>query len=228
VALLRRIPQSVNALGSSAAPVTLRFFGDLQCPTSRAFTLEMLPSVIDRWVRTGRLRIEYRALRTATASAKVFMAQQAAALAAGMQGKLWDYIEFFYHEQRREDSGYVNRRFLRSLAEQTPGLDVRQWNGDREETSLAARVALDEQAAARRGLYETPALLIGLTPGRKGGQQGFTPVAPTVLSPAIEGLLGERPRRSSVSASERSGPGRVKVAYRPASGPSRSGGRVAC
>lgn len=153
--------------------MTLQFFGDLQCPTSRAFTLELLPSLISRWVRMGRLRVEYRALRTATPNAEAFMAQQAAALAAGMQRKLWNFIEYFYHEQGRENSGYATEGFLLSLAEQTPGLDVKQWNKDRRETSLAAEVATDEQAAARQGLHETPSLLVGPTPvGQEGKPHG--------------------------------------------------------
>ncbi len=86
-ALLADIPQSANALGSATAPVTLLYFGDLQCPFCRDFTLEVLPSIIERWVRADDLRIEYHALETATREPEVFVAQQVAALAAGEQGR---------------------------------------------------------------------------------------------------------------------------------------------
>jgi protein-disulfide isomerase len=231
LALLRGIPQAGNALGSFAAPVRLRFFGDLQCPTSKAFVLEMLPSLIARWVREDKLRIEYRALKTATPNAEVFMAQQAAAIAAGFQHKLWDYIEYFYREQEREGSGYVTEGFLEKLAGQTPGLNLRQWNRDRRETSLAAEVATDGQVAARLGLDETPSLLVGAVPDRRrGGRPRFTLVEPVALESTIARLLEGGPRRSSASTAEASAPRteRVEVAYR-TSGSSEAGReRVPC
>lgn len=225
--LLSGIPQSGSELGSPAAPVTLQFFGDLQCPTSRAFAFEMLPSLVTRWVRRGKLRVEYRSLKTATPDAGVFMAQQAAALAAGMQGKLWDYIEHFYGKQGREGSGYATEGFLRNLAEQTPGLDVKRWNEDRKETSLEAEVATDGQVAARLGLHETPSLLVGLTAAARNGKR-LALVEPVALGAAVEGLLGEGSRRSKALTSASSASARgVEVAYRTA-GSSAGRGRVRC
>jgi protein-disulfide isomerase len=139
-ALLAGLPQSGNALGSSAAPVTLEYFGDLECPFYRRFSLGSLPSIIQRWVRTGELRIEYHALQTATPEPEVFIAQQVAALAAGKQAKAWDFIETFYRDQREEGSGYVTKAFLRSIAGRVPGLDVAQWTSDRTDPDLAPRL----------------------------------------------------------------------------------------
>jgi protein-disulfide isomerase len=189
-ALLAGIPQAGNALGSPTAPVTLQFFGDLECPTSRAFTLVDLPSLISGWVRDGQLRIEYRSLETATGKPAVFMEQQAAALAAGMQDRAWNYIELFYHEQGQEDTNYVTSAYLDRLAEQTPGLNVALWSKDREEPPLAARVASDEQTAARLGLHATPALLIGRTASSHASKTPpFLLREPTPLYAAIKGLL---------------------------------------
>jgi protein-disulfide isomerase len=81
--LLAGLTQIANALGSPTAPVTLEYFGDLECPFCREFTLGVLPSIIEKSVRAGDLRIEYRALETATREAEVFLAQQVAVLAAG-------------------------------------------------------------------------------------------------------------------------------------------------
>jgi hypothetical protein len=50
-------------------------------------------------VRGGELKIEYRSLETATREPEVFKAQQLAALAAGKQDRMWNFIETFYHEQ---------------------------------------------------------------------------------------------------------------------------------
>ena len=45
-ALLANIPQSANMLGEPVAPVTLEYFGDLECPFCRDFSLDVLPSII--------------------------------------------------------------------------------------------------------------------------------------------------------------------------------------
>jgi protein-disulfide isomerase len=183
--LLAGLPQSANALGSSAAPATLEYFGDLQCPFCRDFTLGPLPSLIQRWVRSGKLRIEYHALETATREPDVFLAQQVAALAAGKQGKAWEFIETFYRHQGQEGSGYVTEVFLHSIASRVPGLDIEQWDSDRTDPDLAARIADDEQAAESTGLRGTPSFLIGRTAG---------PMAildnQTSLDAAIERLVG--------------------------------------
>jgi len=189
-ALLAGIPQAGSVLGSPTAPVTLQFYGDLECPTSRAFTLVDLPSVISRWVRDGQLRIEYRSLETSTRQAAVFMAQQEAALAAGTQDKGWYYIELFYHEQGREDTLYVTTSYLDHLAAQTLGLNTALWSKDREEPPLAAHVASNEQTAARLGLRDTPALLVERTgTGSARPVPRFFLREPAPLYAAIEGAL---------------------------------------
>lgn len=161
-ALLAGIPQSGNVLGSPAAPVTLQYFGDLECSTSRAFTLGVLPSIIADWVRSGELRVEYRSLRTVS-EPQVFGVQQVAAIAAGIQDKQWYYLEDFYHEQGREHSGYVTESYLVGLARQAPGLNLAQWADDRRDPRLAAQVTEDAQAAAAAHLHSTPSLLVGAT-----------------------------------------------------------------
>lgn len=161
-ALLAGIPQSGNTLGSPTAPVTLQYFVDLQCSTARAFTLVALPPIIRKWVRSGKLRIEYRSLRTVS-EPEVFGTQQVAALAAGRQNKLWYYLEYFYHEQGRERSGYVTEGYLGALARQVPGLNLKLWGDYRHDSQLAAQVGEDEQAAHTAHLHSTPSFMVGPT-----------------------------------------------------------------
>jgi protein-disulfide isomerase len=155
------IPQNGNVLGHPNAPVTLVYYGDLECPICKEFTLEALPSIIQNQVRTGKLKIEYRSLETATREPEVFRSQQVAALAAGKQNKMWNFLELFYHEQGEEDSGYVNESYLQNLASQVPGLSLTKWTSDRAEPALANQVAADAQAANDQGFNGTPAFQLG-------------------------------------------------------------------
>jgi protein-disulfide isomerase len=160
--LLAGIPQLGNTLGSATAPVTLQYFGDLECSTARTFTLNTLPLIVRKWVRSGTLRIEYRSLRTVSAP-DPFGNQQVAALAAGRQDKQWYYLEYFYHEQGQEHSDYVNEDFLRGLAQQVPSLNLELWRQDRRDPRLTAQVVQDEQTAQTSHLHSTPSFLVGPT-----------------------------------------------------------------
>jgi protein-disulfide isomerase len=186
--LLAGIPQSANVLGRPAAPVTLRWFGDLECPYCREFTLGALSSIIQRWVRSGRLKIEYLSMETATREPKTFETQQVAALAAGLQDKMWNFIETFYYEQGEEDSGYVTEQYLHRIASQIPRLNVALWTEDRSDPELAIQVEADKRAAARLRFRGTPSFQIGRA---QGAMYPFTPRSltnPQSFDDAVEEL----------------------------------------
>jgi protein-disulfide isomerase len=159
------IPQQGVTLGSPTAPYTLKYFGDLECPFCKEFTETTLSSVIAKWVKPGKLRIEYRSLETATREPETFRNQQTAALAAGKQNKMWDYVELFYKEQGEEGSGYVTEAYLQGLARQIPGLNFQQWSSDRNSNTFANQLEADAQEASNLGLTGTPSFLIGKSGG---------------------------------------------------------------
>jgi len=187
--LLNGIPQNGNVLGSPTAPVTMQYFGDLECPICKEFTLHALPSVIQKWVRAGKLRIEYRSLETATREPETFKLQQVAAYAAGKQNKAWNFIETFYHEQGEEDSGYVTEKYIQGIASQVPGLDLAQWSSDRSDPALANEVATDAQLANNEGFTGTPSFLIGKTGGTLSKLEYTNPEEPGFVNEAVEKLL---------------------------------------
>jgi protein-disulfide isomerase len=162
---LNGIPQTGSVLGKPTAPVTMAYFGDLECPICKEFTLGALPKVIQNDVRTGKLKVDYRNLETATREPETFRNQQSAALAAGKQNKGWYYIELFYHLQGAEGSGYVTEKYLQGLAEATPGLNLTKWTADRADQSFQATIATDAQEANNAGFNGTPSFLIGKTGG---------------------------------------------------------------
>jgi protein-disulfide isomerase len=187
--LIDGIPQSGNTLGDPNAPVTLRYFGDLECPICKEFTLEVLPTLIPKFVRTGKLKIEYHSLETATREPEIFKDQQEAAYAAGKQNLAWYFIETFYHEQGEEDSGYVNEKYLQGIAAQVPGLNLSDWSAARSEPTYSNEVEHDAQAANAAGFTGTPSFELGKTGGTL---EKFEPGTYTEAAPyeaAIEKLL---------------------------------------
>jgi protein-disulfide isomerase len=187
--LVGGIPQNANVLGNPNAPVTLQYFGDLECPICKEFTLGAFPTIIQQWVRSGKLKVEYRSLETATREPEVFKTQQVAALAAGKQKKMWQFVELFYHEQGEEDSGYVTEGYLQNLAEQVPGLDLTKWSSDRNDSTLTNQVEADAQAANNAGFTGTPSFLVGKS-GQTLAKLSYSSLSdPTSFNEAFEKAL---------------------------------------
>ena len=159
--LLTGIPQNGATLGNASAPVTMTYYGDLECPICRDFTLTGgFPSLVANEVRSGKVKVVYKAFETATQDPNVFKTQQIAALAAGQQQHFWDFAELFYREQGAEGTGYVTATYLSGLAKQIPGFNLTKWQSDRSSATLATQVATDEQTGTKIGVSGTPTLVM--------------------------------------------------------------------
>ncbi len=170
--LFAGIPQSGARLGRPTAPVTMTYFGDLECPTCQAFTLDGgFRELVSRDVRQGKVKIIYKSFETATPDPNVFKTQQVAALAAGEQQKFWNFTDLFYHEQGAEDSGYVTEPFLQGLAQQVPGLNLVRWQSDRNNPALANQVAADVATGRKIGVQGTPTLVFSGPKGQAAAPQ---------------------------------------------------------
>jgi protein-disulfide isomerase len=183
--LLAGIPQSGMRLGSSKARVVITEFGDLECPDCQAFALGPENQLIANDVRSGKVLVVFKSLATATGNApdpNIFPFQQAAAYAAGLQGKGWHYLELFYHEQGQEGTGYVNDSYLSGLAQQVPGLDVAKWSADRKSSSLLNQVTADQQLAQRLGFDSTPSFTVQ-------GPKGEKPIVGAVPYSSMESAI---------------------------------------
>jgi protein-disulfide isomerase len=174
--LLAGIPQSGAQLGSSKAPVTMTYYGDLQCPICQDFTLHGgFSQLLAKDVRAGKVKVVYRAFQTATRDPTTFKNQQVAALAAGQQQKFWNYTELFYHEQGAEGTSYANDTYLTGLAKQIPGLSLSKWQTDRSSSSLANQIATDEQTGNSIGVSGTPTLVFQGPTGKTASPQSSVP-----------------------------------------------------
>jgi protein-disulfide isomerase len=187
--LLQGIPQSGITLGNPNAPITIKYFGDLECPICKEFTLGGLPKIIQKYVRTDKVKIEYLSMQTATRERETFQTQQVAALAAGKQDLMWHYMELFYHEQGEEGTGYVTESYLQGLAAQVPGLNLSDWSSARNDPAYANQIISDAQLANQTGFTGTPSFLIGKTGGSTQKLENPSLGDASSFEPIIEKLL---------------------------------------
>src|SRR4051812_3510783 len=163
--LLGGIPQKGSTLGKPDAPVTLTEFADLQCPFCRDYTLKQFPSLVAKYVKTGKVKMvfqNYAFIGPDSLSAAL------AAEAAGKQNKLWHFIDVFYNNQGQENTSYVTDKFLTKIAKGA-GVDPQKMLTDRDDPSARQAVAAAQQAAASAGVNSTPTFVLkkGAGPAQK-------------------------------------------------------------
>jgi protein-disulfide isomerase len=163
-AMLRGIPQEQLALGRPNAAVTLVEFGDLQCPSCKHYSEEVIPQIIEGSVRRGEAKIDFR---NYTIIGSESVPAGAAAIAASKQGRGWNFVELFYRNQGEEASGYVTDEFLTAVARAAGVRDIGKWNRDRKNKAILAEVEETTAEARELGFTGTPSFAVE-GPGTEG------------------------------------------------------------
>ena len=184
LAEFKGIPQRGNVLGKPSAPVTLVEYIDLQCPACRAFETEVMPSVVQRYVRSGKLKVEARPIAFIGPDS---LLGRRATIAAGRQNRLFDFAQLLYANQGAENSGWLNDEMVTSAAKSIPGVDAQALLDDSNSSEVDTAAKTYESQANADGVRGTPALYIGKT-----GGTGAPVAADTAsLSAAINRALGQ-------------------------------------
>jgi protein-disulfide isomerase len=183
--LYRGIPQSGATLGDPQAPVRMVEYADLQCPVCARFAESVLPTLVQRYVRSGRLRLELRPIAILGDDSRT---AAGAAGAAAQENRAWQFTDLAYLNQGQENSGYVTDDFLRRVAAGAglaPGPIVTA-----SQTPDSVPLFRQSTAEAQRlGINATPTFLIG----RRGG--GLRPLQVSAIetdqfTAAIDRTLG--------------------------------------
>lgn len=180
--LLKGIQQEKTTLGDPKAPVELIEYGDLQCPICKAYSEEILPKVIEGQVRKGEAKITFH--NFVIIGPQSFPAG-AAALAAGEQGVGWNYIELFYRNQGKENSGYATDAFMESVAKGAGVKNLAKWNEERKSGALKQAVQKTTSQAQTYGFTGTPSFAIK-GPGTNGVKLLGTPESTGAIEEAIK------------------------------------------
>ena len=111
--LLEGIPQNRAVLGSDDATVTLIQFEDLQCPVCKNYQEEGFPGIVEEYVRPGEVRLRFVGLAFLGPDSEKALLH---VIAAGGQGKLWQFADALYANQGDENSGWVTDELLERVA----------------------------------------------------------------------------------------------------------------
>ncbi|WP_258059166.1 DsbA family protein [Arthrobacter sp. B1805] len=183
--LSRRAAGDPTALGEVDAPVVLIEYADYRCPFCGLFSRETLPPLVEKYVESGELRIEWRDL-------PVFGEQSftaaVAGRAAGEQGRFWEFNKAVFAEAPKRGHIDLPEERLLELAQEAGVPDLEKFRNDLQSEELAAAVTNDAREAASLGATGTPTFLVNDTP-----LIGAQPLA--AFEQAIEGELKEAGQR---------------------------------
>lgn len=171
---LNGIPQRGTVLGDPKAKVTVVEYGDLQCPVCKEFSLDVAPGLISDLVSKGAAKYEFRQFSIIGADS---VKAAKAALAAGEQGRYWDFVEVFYRNQGAENSGYVTDSFLESVAKAAGVPNIGKWNADRRSSRSDDALAQVQADAQAQGINATPSIVVKGPTGAKLVGSGVLPLS---------------------------------------------------
>jgi protein-disulfide isomerase len=180
-ALFKGVPQAGDTLGKAGAP-TLLVFEDPQCPFCRDFNLDVLPTVVSDFVRTGRVKLAWRGINIIGPNSDEGLA---AIYAAGNQNKLWQMAEAMYRRQGAENSGWITESVIREAAGDA-GANPAEVVGSMTSSTPKMRAAAQE--ANQLDLRGTPSFYIQRPPGLPQ-QLNISSLDPTAFSAALAAAL---------------------------------------
>jgi protein-disulfide isomerase len=181
-ALLTGIPQTATVLGKPGAPVKIFEYGDLQCPFCKENAETVTPPIIEDAVRDGEASLTFRNYIIIGPDS---VPAGEAALAAGAQGKAWNFIELWYRNQGEENSGYVTEEFIESIGKGAGIPNLAQWNKERKSKKYKKTLEETTKQAQKIGFEGTPSFAVE-GPNSKGLELVGTPESTGQLEEAIE------------------------------------------
>lgn len=148
------------ALGDEDAPVVLIAYSDFTCPFCATWAQETQPELVERYVDSGELRIEWREFPYLGEPADTL---SIGALAAGEQDSFWEYQEVVFDSQDDLTSASQPEEELMGIVDDL-GLDSDRFAEDLEDEELAEKVDADFSQGMQIGVSGTPAFIINGDP----------------------------------------------------------------
>jgi len=173
--MFKGIPQNGLTLGNPKAPVTMVEYIDLQCPFCQQFETQVMPDIINKYVKTGKVKVEARILKFLGDGQPHNDSERGrnAMIAAAKQNKGFNFSEILYYNQGTENTGWLSDDMIAQAASSIPGLRVHDLLNQRNSSSVTQQgTAFDAQMAADKVLG-TPTLFAGKS-GTKGKQIPLT------------------------------------------------------
>ena len=148
---------NLPAQGNKDAKVKVVEFADFQCPFCEQWFKTVEPSIINDYVKTGKIAFYWRDY--------AFLGQESndsanAARCANEQGKFWEYHDYLYSHQGQENSGAFSKDNLKKFASDMGGLNTDQFNNCVDSDKYSKDVQTDLSDGQKAGVNGTPTVFV--------------------------------------------------------------------
>lgn len=103
--------QNRNTLGDPDAPVTVQAWEDFRCPACAAFNQRVKPGLVENYVSTGKVKLEYRHFPLQQHEPGASLAAQASECAAD-QGRFWVYHDRVFQATTSGANAFLMERLI--------------------------------------------------------------------------------------------------------------------
>jgi len=183
--LLAGIPQHGDTLGKASAPVKLIVYEDPQCPFCRNWNVQTLPTVIDQFVRTGKIKLVYRGVVIIGPDS---VRGLRAIYAAGKQNKLWSLADALYAHQGVENSGWITNAVILAAAKEV-GADDQSILAGMGAPAVGADLVKAQKQATADQLQGTPTFIIQRPPPAMAQQLAVTSLDPASFVASLSAAI---------------------------------------
>lgn len=159
--LARRKPGDPLALGKPDAPVVMVVYEDFRCPFCAKFATETAPKLRQRYVETGKLRIEWRDFPIFGKQSKL---AAKAGRAAAHQGKFWEFHDALFADAPDRGHPEMTKAKLVGFAKEADVSDIARFKADMKDQAVARAIQQDYVEGARLGVSSTPTFVVNGQP----------------------------------------------------------------
>lgn len=163
-------------VGKANAPLTMAYWSDYQCPFCKQFETTVLPTLMQKYVDTGKLKIVFKDF--------AFLGPDSTT-AALYKHAVWDlypdkffaWNEAMYKAQDQEHGGFGDEASILKLIATIPGLNASKLKAQvaAKKTEYESAITASQAEGGRFGIGGTPGFIVG-TRSIDGAQplQAFT------------------------------------------------------
>lgn len=153
-----------DSIGKADAPVTLTLYEDFQCPFCLQFTLAHEEMLIEDYVKTGKVLLQFRHFAILGPESQ---AAAMAAICAADQEKFWPFHHRLFLEQARAgqlknevlNKGRFSEEALATFATEA-GVDAAAYDTCIADPATLLRLQADSREARQLGLRGTPGVVL--------------------------------------------------------------------
>ncbi len=174
-------------IGDPNAQVVMAYWLDYQCPFCKKFETDALPTLIEKYVRTGKLKIVFKDFQfLGPDSQTAGLAEEAVWELSPQSFEAWN--KAMYEKQDDENAGWGNKADIIALTRTIPGIDADNVSTLMDQKKDIYQKELDEDKAEggnKFGVTGTPGFVIG--------DQSISGAQPTsVFTQLIDSMLQKK------------------------------------